>query len=258
MTSTRDELVLLADRLMQPSLVKDYCPNGLQVQGRQKIKRLVAGVTASQALLDAAVAEKADAILVHHGYFWQGEAQPITGIKYQRIATLIEHGISLIAYHLPLDIHPEWGNNAQLAKVLGLEECCAIDALDLPLVWRGKLARHLTAKALSRHISTCLNREPLYVGANIHGADDGALIETVAWCTGGAQQYIDVAADYTVDAYISGEISEQTVHIARERGVHFFAAGHHATERYGVKAFGEHLAKELSLDFSFIDIDNPA
>lgn len=257
MPTTRDELLTLMDQLMNAGAVKDYCPNGLQVQGKKEINRLVAGVTASQALIDAAVDQQADAILVHHGYFWQGESQPLTGLKYERIATLIKHDINLMAYHLPLDIHPQWGNNVQLAKVLGLEVGGTIDALELPLLWHGKLVRPLSGQKFGQHIERCLNRAPLYIDADISGSAGDTLIETVAWCTGGAQQYIDAAADYGVDAFISGEVSEQTTHIARERGIHFYAAGHHATERYGAKAFGEHVAKTLGLEYNFIDIDNP-
>ncbi len=246
------DLVGAVDETLQPSNFKDYCPNGLQVEGRSRVARLVTGVTASQALLEEAIAAGADAVLVHHGYFWRGEDPCLTGIKRRRIALLLEHDISLLAYHLPLDEHPTLGNNAQLAQRL------AIPVVGQPgrgdgscPVMSGELETSVNGAAFAEHIERALGRKPLHIGA-------GREIRRLAWCTGGGQGFIEHAVDLEVDAYISGEVSEQTVHIARENDVHFFAAGHHATERYGVQALGEHLAQLLSLEHHFIDIDNPA
>jgi len=189
---------------------------------------------------------------VHHGYFWKGEPEPIAGIKKQRIQTLLKHDISLIAYHLPLDCHSVWGNNVQLADVLDLEITGPIDPNDSKTPGNiGRLKQAMTAEQFSNHIAQCLNRVPQHIGEK----DD--LIETVAWCTGGAQGYMQYAINQGIDAYITGEINEPAVHNARESGTHYYAAGHHATERYGAKALGEHLAQEYQLDVEFIDIDNP-
>ena len=249
----RQALVDYLDQLLQPGMFKDYCPNGLQVQGRDQVLRVMTGVTASQALIEAAVAWQADALLVHHGYFWKGEAAPIVGIKQQRIAALLQHEMSLLAYHLPLDAHPELGNNAQLAQVLGLQvqgplqpEKSLAQAIGL---WGSVAAQPLTQFA--QQVEQALQRAPLCIAGH-----EGP-VQKVAWCTGAAQGYIEQAAALGADTFISGEISEQTVHLARELGVHYVAAGHHATERYGVKALGERLAAECELTVRFMDIDNP-
>lgn len=232
--------------------IKDYCPNGLQVEGKQSVARIVGGVTASQELIDAAIDKQADAILVHHGYFWKGENECITGIKRNRIKALLEHDISLLAYHLPLDVHSEVGNNVQLANILNLALTGPLEPGNPRSVGlRGELKHPLKAKDFNRLISEALNRECFHVG------DPNADIKTVAWCTGAAQSMISQAVDLGVDAYISGEISEPTVHIARECKIHYFAAGHHATERYGIKALGAHLTNQFDVSFEFIDIDNP-
>lgn len=238
--------------LLQPEHFKDYCPNGLQIQGSEQVAKLVSGVTASQALVDAAVAVNANAILVHHGYFWQGEDQRIKGAKRKRIKTLLEHDISLFAYHLPLDVHREYGNNAQLANLLGLEvEGDLRKQNNHPLVLVGKLRQPLTYGEFVELLQSKLGRRP----QAIEGSSDK--IKTIAWCTGSAQNYIDLAIDAGVDAYLTGEISEQTFHAAKESGIHFFSAGHHATERYGVQAVGRYLATALEIEHQFIDIDNP-
>ncbi len=245
--------------LLQPDLFNDYCPNGLQIEGTPDVKRLITGVTACQALIDQAVEKKADAILVHHGYFWKGEAPCLTGIKRKRIATLIESNISLLAYHLPLDAHSGLGNNAcvgnLLAKVLDIKQIIPGD--ESQLVWQAKLKNPVTSEVLRQHLADSLGHQSSSSILHIAGGKDAGSIQNLAWCTGAAQGYIDQAADMGVDAYISGEVSEQTVHIARERGVHYFAAGHHATERFGVQALGNHLAKNLGIEHQFIDIDNP-
>jgi dinuclear metal center YbgI/SA1388 family protein len=240
------------DQLLDIHHFKDYCPNGLQIEGVQEVKKIITGVTASQALIDIAIEQHADAILVHHGYFWKGEKQEIVGMKYKRIKALIDHGINLYAYHLPLDVHPELGNNAQLAKLLQIIDRRPLEPWDKRSVGRvGKFSQALSGAQLSQRIETVLARTPLHI--------DGGKKEilSVAWCTGGGQDYISIAAEQGIDAFISGEISERTVHIAREMGIHYYAAGHHASERYGVQALGRWIETELGLDVAFIDIDNP-
>lgn len=252
MTIELKELVAHCEQLLQPGKFRDYCPNGLQVEGKPEIKRLVSGVTASQALLDAAVAWQADAILVHHGYFWKGEAEPLTGIKGKRIRTLIQNDISLLAYHLPLDAHPELGNNAQLAQQLGLTVTGGLDVGNPDSIgFIGTLDEEMSAQAFAQRVAERLGREPLLIEGGEH------CIKTIGWCTGGAQGYIDKAVELGVDAYLSGEVSEPTFHAAKENDIHYLAAGHHATERYGAKALGEALETAFDIEHRFIDIDNP-
>ncbi len=246
------ELVEYCDRYLDAAGFRDYCPNGLQVEGRPGVQRLITGVTASQALIDAALAAGADALLVHHGYFWKGEDARITGIKQRRLKSLLQQDVSLLAYHLPLDAHPTVGNNVQLAQQLGLVVSGRGGEAGGPeLLFHGELEVALAPAGLADHIELRLGRRPQH----IPGAGDR--IQRVAWCSGAAQSYIEQAVALGVDAFISGEISEPTVHIARECGVHYFAAGHHATERYGVQALGAHLADRFGLEHHFIDIDNP-
>lgn len=246
------------DALLQPGRFTDYAPNGLQVEGAPEVSRLVGGVTASQALIEAAIAAGAQAILVHHGWFWRGEDPCIIGMKRQRLAPLVRNDVSLIAYHLPLDAHPVHGNNARLADVLGLlpDAPSAPDGASGPvlpeLVMTGRPRTPLTGPELTAHLSVRLAREPLHISPPAPPR-----IERVAWCSGAAQDYIEAVARAGFDAYISGEVSERTTHAARELGIHYFAAGHHATERYGVQSIGELLAREFDLEFRFIDIDNP-
>ena len=229
---------------------KDYAPNGLQVEGKEKLKKIVTGVSATQALIEAAIESDADAILVHHGWFWDKEDPRIIGMKYRRLKLLMQHDISLLGYHLPLDAHPEFGNNAQLAKRLDIQVEGVMDEQGVGNF--GRLAEYTSLEDFGEKIATALERKPLLISAGDHA------IRRIAWCSGGAQGWINKAADAGVDAFISGEISEQTVHIARESGVHYIAAGHHATERYGVKALGEHVSAKFGLLCEFIDIDNPA
>lgn len=243
------ELERLVNQLLNTESFKDYAPNGLQVEGRGEIKKVVTGVTACQALLDEAVRLDADAVLVHHGYFWKSEAPAIKGMKRQRLKTLLANDINLFGWHLPLDGHPELGNNALLAKMFDIDVKGEI-ALLLP--W-GELKTPLSGEQLAQRIAQVLGREPLHCGDNAP-----ALIKRVAWCSGGGQGYIDDAAAFGVDAFISGEVSEQTIHSAREQGLHFFAAGHHATERCGIQALGDWLAQHHGLDVTFVDIFNPA
>ncbi|MCH2338711.1 Nif3-like dinuclear metal center hexameric protein [Pseudomonas sp. NPDC047963] len=245
-------LVDETDRFLNAAKIPDYCPNGLQVEGRPQVRRIVSGVTASQALLDAAVEAQADVVLVHHGYFWKNEDPRVVGMKQRRVKTLLSNDISLLAYHLPLDVHPEVGNNVQLARLLGLTVEGALEP-DNPrsvgLV--GSLDTPLTPAEFMQRVQIALGREPVMV-------EGPGLIRRVAWCTGGAQGYIDQAVTAGVDAYLTGEISEPTAHIARENELSFFAAGHHATERYGVQALGEYLAKRFAIEHLFIDCPNPA
>lgn len=246
-------LVASANALLQPEQFQDYSPNGLQVEGRDSVSTLVSGVTASLALVDAAIAAGADAILVHHGYFWRGEDPCLVGMKGRRIRRLLQHDISLLAYHLPLDAHPRLGNNAQLAQQLGIKIRGGLQpAAAFPIGNHGDLNEAQSAQDFARHVSQVLGRDVL-----LEAVGDRA-IKRVAWCTGGAQSYLSQAAVLGVDCFLTGEVSEQTIHEARELGLHFIAAGHHATERYGAPAVGHHLAQELGIEHRFIDIDNPA
>ena len=238
----------LADYL-QVHDFRDYCPNGLQVEGRGEIARIVTGVTASAALIEAAIADGADALIVHHGYFWRGEDARITGMRRRRLGLLFEHNLNLFAYHLPLDAHPEIGNNATLARQLGLEVTKRFGEQDIAAL--GTLAEGSTVASFTQTISEKLGRAPLVIG------DAARPLQRIAWCTGGAQGMFEQAIALGVDAYLSGEISEQTVHLARESGVAYIAAGHHATERYGVQALGAHLAQRFGVAHRFIEIGNP-
>ncbi|MDR6982487.1 dinuclear metal center YbgI/SA1388 family protein [Rheinheimera pacifica] len=253
----RDQLVRFLNNELQSEKIRDYCPNGLQVEGKARISRVVTGVTASQALLDAAVAVNADAILVHHGYFWKNEAAQVTGIKKKRLQTLLRHDINLLAYHLPLDVHPLLGNNAQLGLLLNAQNITAVAAAEPNgVLMQGELVAALSVAQIAHQLEQTLQRPVL-----LHAADNSTASNTVsklAWCTGGGQGYIEQAAAAGAQLFISGEVSEQTIHLSRELGIHFIAAGHHATERYGVKALGEFIARQLGLEVQFIDIDNPA
>ncbi|MEY3864372.1 MAG: hypothetical protein RIR50_461 [Pseudomonadota bacterium] len=255
----RDELSAYLDEHLQVARIKDYCPNGLQVQGKPIIKNLVSGVTASLALIEEAIALKADAIMVHHGWFWKNDDARVIGQLHSRLKLLMDHEINLFAFHLPLDVHPVLGNNAQLAKVMGWkplkgsERAFLGSALPLDgLIWEGRPeASQKTLGQLARSISGRLGRDPLVIG------DLNKPIKRIAWCTGGAQGYINQAIEMKVDAYISGEVSEQTFHAAEESGVAYIAAGHHATERYGIGALGEFVAQKYKLKHQFVDIPNP-
>ena len=244
-------LVEEADRFLNAARIADYCPNGLQVEGRPQVRRIVSGVTASQALLDAAVEAEADVVLVHHGYFWKGEDARVTGMKRRRLQTLLGHDISLLAYHLPLDLHPEVGNNVQLARQLEITVEGPLDP-DNPKVvgLLGSLAEPTTARDFARRVQEVLGREPLLV-------EGTGMVRRIGWCTGGGQGYIDDAIAAGVDLFLTGEASEQTFHSARENGVSFIAAGHHATERYGVQALGDYLARRFAIEHLFIDCPNP-
>jgi dinuclear metal center YbgI/SA1388 family protein len=231
------------------SRFRDYCPNGVQVEGRSQVRRIATGVTASQAVLDAAAAWGADAILVHHGYFWRSEDAVITGVKKRRIASLLAQDISLLAYHLPLDAHPQWGNNVQLAARLGLVESGRFGEQDVAC--HGVLAQPLGLAEFTSVVAEALRFEPLVVGGK------SGKISRIAWCSGAAQGYFEQAIAMGVDAFVTGEISESNVHMARESGVAYMAAGHHATERYGVQALGGHLAERFGLEHRFFDEEVP-
>lgn len=251
----RSEFEWLLDRTLSPNLFKDYAPNGLQVEGKAEIKRVVTGVTACQALIEAAIDYQADAIFVHHGYFWKNEAPQIVGMKYRRISALIKNDINLYGYHLPLDAHPVLGNNAGLADAIGLTDRSSLQP-SLPLEQSiglvGCLDKPLDANAFKALVEQAVQRDILFEVVNEKA------IHKVALCTGGAQGYIEQAAELGADVFITGEVSEQTIHIAREMGIHFIAAGHHATERFGAQAMAEFLSSEHGLEAIFIDIDSPA
>lgn len=237
-------------QLLDVARFKDYGPNGLQVEGRDEIRHIVCGVTASLALIDAAIDMRADAILVHHGLFWRGHDGRVTGWMKQRLAQLIRNDISLFAYHLPLDAHPELGNNAQLGKLLGWRTEGRFGEQDLGFV--GEIGAAQSLDAFAAAVGTRLGRAVTAVPG------DGRPLRKVAWCTGGAQGYFEAAIAAGADVFVTGEISEPQAHYARETGVAFVAAGHHATERYGVQALAADLAAKFGLTQQFVDIDNPA
>jgi dinuclear metal center YbgI/SA1388 family protein len=247
------QLQQMLDELLQPARFKDYGPNGLQVEGRPEIRKIVSGVTASRALIEAAIEADADAILVHHGLFWRGQDGRVTGWMKRRLAPLLAHDVNLFAYHLPLDAHPTLGNNAQLGLRLGLEADGRFGEQDLGFLGvPAGGAPFDSAQALCGQVTAALARPAMLVPG------DGRAIRRVAWCTGGAQGYFEAAIAAGADAFITGEISEPQAHYARESGVAFLACGHHATERYGASAVAEHVAAALGLTHAFIDIDNPA
>lgn len=253
MTVSRSQLLTALNAELQPERFRDYGPNGLQVEGRPEIGKLVSGVTASRALIDAAIAVDADAILVHHGLFWRGQDGTVTGWMKQRLQRLLAHDINLLAYHLPLDGHPTLGNNAQLGARLGLQATGRFGEQELGFIGRPADGVPLAdAAALARRLEKALNRPVVQVG------QAPSAIETIAWCSGGAQGYFEAAIAAGAQAFITGEISEPQAHLARECGVLFYACGHHATERYGAPALGAHVAAQLGIAHQFIDIDNPA
>jgi dinuclear metal center YbgI/SA1388 family protein len=250
-------LLTAFEQLLTPERFKDFAPNGLQVEGKPEVRKIVSGVTASLALIEAAVASDADAIFVHHGLFWRGQDGRVTGWMKQRLALLLAHDINLLAYHLPLDAHPELGNNAQLGLVLGLRahEGDQGRFAENRLGFLGSRVdgdSFASAEALAQYLETALNRSVIQVGRA------PAAIKNIAWCTGGAQGYFEAAIAAGADAFITGEISEPQAHYAREMGVPFFACGHHASERYGAPAVAAHVAAQFGLAHEFIDIDNPA
>lgn len=249
---TSRELTVYLENLLECSLYVDHTINGLQIEGKAIIHSICTAVTASATTIDIAIAKTADALIVHHGYFWNNESSAIIGIKRQRIAKLLANNIALYGYHLPLDCHPTLGNNACIAKVLELTQVHMHTVGKNPrLLWTGKLPQPTSAQQLVINIQKKLNRKPLLISS------DKSLIKTIAWCTGAAQDFIELAADLKVDAYLSGEISERTYYQAKELGLHYFACGHHATELYGIQQLGIHLANKFQLQHCFIDSDNP-
>ena len=241
--------------LFRPNAFKDYAPNGLQVEGKEQIHKIVTGVTASKALIDIAIKMNADAIIVHHGYFWKGESPQITGMKYQRIAALIKNDINLFGYHLPMDAHLQVGNNANLARAIGLAELRPLEegkSLDESIGIVGTLVESEHPDDFSTRLSKLVGRDVLFENVG------DKLIREVALCTGGAQGYIGKAIDCGADVFITGEVSEQTIHIAREEGIHFCAAGHHATECYGPRALAEYINANWGVKCEFVDVPNPA
>ena len=244
------QLETLLNQWLEPELFKDYCPNGLQLDADRPIHKVITGVTANQALIERAIEEKADAVLVHHGWFWKGESPTLTGLKGRRARALFQHGISLLAYHLPLDAHAELGNNAGLARVMGWHRTGPLEPLAKRSVGDlGELANPTSAADLRDQLSNTLTQDVLM----IEGQGE---IHRIAWCTGAAQSYFQRAIDSGVDAFVTGEISEPMVHLARESGVHYFAAGHHATERFGVMSLAQALLEE-GLDANFMDVPSP-
>ncbi|MFZ9648697.1 MAG: Nif3-like dinuclear metal center hexameric protein [Fluviibacter sp.] len=246
----RDVLTQYLNELLKPEGFKDYCPNGLQVEGREEIRRLVCGVTANQALLDLAIAEQADAILVHHGWFWRGETGVITGIKRNRLKTLLANDINLYAYHLPLDAHPALGNNVGLAKAAGWQQTGVFGEQGLGCI--GIPEAPATVATLAANLEKSLGRPPFVLAESLDQP-----IGRIAWCTGGAQSYFEAAIAAGADAFVTGEVSEPMVHLARETGAAYIAAGHHATERFGVQALGEAIAAHFGIGVRYLDVDSP-
>ena len=243
------QLCDFCDEYLNVDDFNDYCPNGLQVEANPSVEHIVCGVTASQALIEAAIEQGADTLIVHHGYFWKGESQPITGYKARRIASLIRNDINLLAYHLPLDAHAEVGNNVQLARVMDWQ--LSRNFGEQGLLFEGSLPRRQSLAELTSEIETRLDTSALVIAGGEHA------IERIAWCTGAAQGFIETAAACGVDAFVSGEVSEPTFHLAREMGIHYIAAGHHATERFGVQALAAEIANRFAVRQQFIDIVNP-
>lgn len=243
-------LEALLNEKLSSQEIKDYVPNGLQIEGRSEVRKMLTGVTASAEFIDVAIEKGVDAILVHHGYFWKNESPLLTGMKFRRIQKLITHGINLYAYHLPIDLHRELGNNAELGRLWEIENISPL-SMEEPLIFTGDLKPEMNAESFAQKIESTLERTPFLEKGGDHP------IRRIAWCSGAAQDALERVALAGFDAFVTGEVSERTVYIAREMGIHFYAAGHHATERYGVKAVGEWLAKNSDLSVEFVDIDNP-
>ena len=247
-----NDIIQWCDQTLKSKEFKDYAPNGLQIEGKTEVKKILAAVTASQEAIDSAIAQGADLLLVHHGYFWKGEAYPITGMRGKRIKSLIQNDISLVGYHLPLDSHPTLGNNAAIAELLELENIEALDPSERnPIGNIGYLKTPMSPETFKAFASERLKFDA------IHLAADKITIQKVGFCTGGAQDYIHKAAAQGCDAYISGEVSERTFYEAKELDVHYYACGHHATERYGVQRLGQALAEHFQLEYSYFELNNP-
>ena len=249
---TRCDLTAYLDQFLATQTIADYAPNGLQIEGRPKISRLCTAVSISQSVIQEAIQWQADAILVHHGFFWRGERAVLTGVRRNRIAALLNHDINLFAYHLPLDIHLQVGNNACIAQRLPLDSVTQHDVEKLPKgLWAGDLKQSLKPQDFKQILQTALLQTPIHIVA------ERTAIKKIAWCTGAAQDFLEQAQNLGVDAYISGEISERTYDLAKELNIHYYACGHHATERYGVQALAAHLVEKFGLTHRFIETDNP-
>ncbi|MFQ5468837.1 MAG: Nif3-like dinuclear metal center hexameric protein [Gammaproteobacteria bacterium] len=247
-----DDMVKYCDELLRVDEFQDYAPNGLQIEGKPDVSRIVSGVSANLALIESAIQHRADAVIVHHGYFWRGEDPRIIAMKKRRIELLMVHGISLLAYHLPLDAHPEIGNNASIAEVLGVSTSGNFGSgLQSGLAMYGELDVATKPEKLSALLQDKLSQAPLHLPGR------ASEIKSIGWCTGAAQDYLFDAAQLGLDAYISGEVSEQTTHIAREMGIHYFAAGHHATEQFGVRRLADRLSTHFKIDHIPVNIPNP-
>lgn len=246
------DIIQWCDQTLKSPEFKDYAPNGLQIEGKTEVRKILAAVTASQDAIDAAIRENADLLLVHHGYFWKGEAYPITGMRGKRIKSLIQHDISLLAYHLPLDSHPSLGNNVAIADLLRLERIEALDPSERhPIGNIGHLNQPMPVEEFKKFVSEKLKFDAIHLPA------DKNMIEKVGFCTGGAQDFIVKAAEQGCDAYISGEVSERTFYEAKELGVHYFACGHHATERYGVQRLGQAISEQFDIEYVYFELNNP-
>ena len=250
--ATLADIIQWCDSTLKSHEFKDYAPNGLQIEGKTEVNKIVCAVTASQTAIDAAIAQGADLLLVHHGYFWKGEAYPITGMRGKRIKSLIQHDISLLAYHLPLDSHPSLGNNAAIADLLKLERIEALDPSERhPIGNIGYLNQPMPVEEFKKFVSEKLKFDVTHLPA------DKTMIEKVGFCTGGAQDFIVKAAEQGCDAYISGEVSERTFYEAKELGIHYFACGHHATERYGVQRLGQAISEQFDIEYVYFELNNP-
>ena len=246
------KLVTYLDGLLDAQTGDDYAPNGLQVQGTRPIKKIVVGVSACRELFERAAADAADAVLVHHGIFWRGDSPVLTGIQYHRVAALIENGLSLIAYHLPLDRHGTHGNNAVAAAQFGLGSLQGFAHHGgLPIGVRGEFDQPLAPSELQSRCADIFGQEPL---AFLHGPDP---VRTLALVSGAAASEFREAIDSGIDAFITGEPSEWVMNLAREASIHFLAAGHYATERLGVQSLAAHLEERFGLETVFVDIPNP-
>ena len=246
------DIIQWCDQTLKSPEFKDYAPNGLQIEGKTEVRKILAAVTASQDAIDAGIRENADLLLVHHGYFWKGEAYPITGMRGKRIKSLIQHDISLLAYHLPLDSHPSLGNNAAIADLLELERIETLDPSERhPIGNIGYLNQPMPVEEFKTFVSEKLKFDVTHLPA------DKNMIEKVGFCTGGAQDFIVKAAEQGCHAYISGEVSERTFYEAKELDVHYFACGHHATERYGVQRLGQAISEQFDIEYVYFELNNP-
>lgn len=246
------EIIQWCDQTLNTHEFKDYAPNGLQIEGKSEVQKILCAVTASQEAIDAAIAQNADLLLVHHGYFWKGEPYPITGMRGKRIKSLIQHDISLVGYHLPLDSHPSLGNNAAIAECLALENLQALDPSERhPIGNIGFLKQAMSATEFRDYLTARLGFKTIHLPA------EKSQIQKVGFCTGAAQDFIGKAAEQGCDAFISGEVSERTYYEAKELGVHYYACGHHATERYGVQRLAKAISEQFNIEYSYFELNNP-